>query len=205
MCSASRVPHLSQEVKNQTKGTIRIKYINKAKSEALAAIPAATMSSTHVISTWMIPLDSSWTSGWGGLRWLMRCTAGAEATGRTLGDPPRGPHHLHIEQSVQPLLIQLQLLLPPPGVELLQAPQLLLPPLLLLLGGQGAAQKLAGKRELHLVDVVLIVIRAPPFLQLFKGSVSELGDGNTISPEIRKVGPGSQVQGKREEARSPRF
>ena len=84
------MPHLSQEVKNQTKGTGRIKYINKAKSAALAAIPAATMSSTHVISTRMILLDSSWTSGWGGLRWLMRFTAGAESTGRTRRGPTQG-------------------------------------------------------------------------------------------------------------------
>ena len=82
--------------------------------------------------------------------------------------------HLHVEQPVQPLLIQLQLLLPPPRVQLLQPPQLLLPPLLLLLGRQGAAQELAGKWELHLVDIVLIVIGAPPFLQFFNRMILEV-------------------------------
>lgn len=82
--------------------------------------------------------------------------------------------YLHAEQPVQPLPIELQLLLPPTGVELLQSPELLLPPLLPLLGGQGAAKELAGKRELHLVDIVLIIIRAPPFLQFFKEIISEV-------------------------------
>lgn len=80
-------------------------------------------------------------------------------------------HHLHIQQPLQPLLIQLQLLLPTPGIELLQPSQLLLPPLLLLLSRQRAAQELAREWELHLVDIVLIVIRTPPLLQFFKEMV----------------------------------
>lgn len=82
--------------------------------------------------------------------------------------------YLHVQQSVQPLLVQLQLLLPPAGVELLQAPQLLLPPFLFLLRAQSAAEELAGKRELHLVDVVFIIIRAPPFLQFFGEIILEV-------------------------------
>lgn len=82
--------------------------------------------------------------------------------------------YLHVQQSVQPLLVQLQLLLPPAGIELLQAPQLLLPPFLLLLRAQSAAEELAGKRELHLVDVVFVIIRAPPFLQFFGEIILEV-------------------------------
>jgi hypothetical protein len=82
--------------------------------------------------------------------------------------------HLHIEQPVQPLLIQLQLLLPPSGIELLKPPQLLLSPFLLLFSCQGAAQELTRKWELHFVDVVLIIIRAPPLLQFFKETILEV-------------------------------
>lgn len=82
--------------------------------------------------------------------------------------------HLHVEQSVQPLLVQLQLLLPPPRVELLQPAQLLLPPLLLLLQGQSAAQQLAGEGQLHLVDVVLVVVRTPPLLQFYRPTAGQV-------------------------------
>ena len=105
--------------------------------------------------------------------------------------PVRICRYLHVQQSFQTLLIELQLLLPPPGVELLQPPQLLLAPFLLLLSGQRAAEELAGEWELHLVDVVFIIVRALPFLQFFKEiTLKVIKYSNTTSREMRKSMPG---------------
>lgn len=104
----------------------------------------------------------------------MLCDQGKKVQRKTKQGHGQSPCHLHVEQPLQPLLVQLQLLLPPPGIELLQPPQLLLPPLLPLLSGQRVAQELAGEWELHLVDMVLIVIRTPPFLKFFKEMILEV-------------------------------
>lgn len=74
---------------------------------------------------------------------------------------------LHSHESVQPLLVLQQLLLPPPSVDLLEPAELLRSSLLLLLRAHTAARQLPREGKLHAVNLPLVKLWAAPLFHLY--------------------------------------
>lgn len=77
---------------------------------------------------------------------------------------------LYSHESVQPLLVLKQLLLPAPSVDLLKAAKLLSSSLLPFLHTHTAARHLTREGKLHAVNLPLIKLRTAPLLQLCNGT-----------------------------------
>lgn len=73
---------------------------------------------------------------------------------------------LYSHESVQPLLVLQQLLLPTPSVDLLKPAKLLSSSLLPFLRAHTASRHLTREGKLHAVNLPLIKLRAAPLLQL---------------------------------------